>query len=189
MDGNVAPMPADWHFDPACATLQVHTDVDGAAGRFGHRLTIVIRTWQATVTFADDETPTAMSLTAQLDSLHVEHGTGGVTPLTPPERAVARSNALKTLGVRRFPTVNYQSDTISPTATGYRLAGVLSLHGRSHDQVVDVDVAQRDEVWSLTSTSEVSQRDFGIKPFSMMMGAMRVADVVTVTFEASAART
>lgn len=178
-------MAAQWVFGPADGALGVRTGVGGPAGRMGHRLTLAVTTWQARVSVGDDDVPVALSLTAELDSLTVDSGEGGVTPLTKPERATARSNALKTLNVRRFPTVTFDSAVIIATETGYRLTGTLSLHGRSLDHTVDVDVVKHGERWRLSSESEVRQSDYGIKPFSMMMGALRVADTVTVTFEAT----
>jgi polyisoprenoid-binding protein YceI len=93
-----------------------------------------------------------------------------------------RSNALKTLSAQRFPEVTFDAGTIEPTDTGYRLIGELEICGRRRDHTVDVTVADQ----KLSARTEVRQSDFGIKPYSMMMGSLRVADVVTVVFSASA---
>ncbi|CAN5278092.1 YceI family protein [soil metagenome] len=162
-------------------SLQVLTGVDGMAARMGHRLTLGVPSWHAELTWDGDQ-PSALTLTADVTSLVVESGEGGVTPLTAPERLVARSNALKTLETKRFPSVVFESSTIEPTDTGYRLTGALQLHGERRDHVVDVDVDGEE----VSARTEVRQSDFGIKPYSMMMGGLRVADVVTVVFRASA---
>lgn len=170
-----------WALDHSTGTLAVLTGVDGVAARMGHRLTIVMQTWHAEVTFSDD-LPAAVSVRVEVDSLKVDHGEGGVTPLTAPERAVARSNALKSLAVKRFPLITYTSETVEPTEAGYRLTGELEIHGQVREHVVDVAVLDQE----LTVRTEVRQSDFGVKPYSLMMGSLRVADTVTVTFSASA---
>jgi polyisoprenoid-binding protein YceI len=171
-----------WTFDGGSGSLQVLTGVDGTAARMGHRLTIGVPTWQAELTWEGDQ-PSALTLTADVAALVVESGEGGMTPLTAPERLVARSNALKTLSTKQFPRVTFESRAIDPTDTGYRLTGTLEIHGVRRDHTVDVAVVDE----QISARTEVRQSDFDIKPFSMMMGGLRVADAVTVVFSASAA--
>jgi hypothetical protein len=38
--------------------------------------------------------------------------------------------------------------------------------------------------WQLSCEADVRQTDFGVKPYSMLMGAMKVVDTVTVDFTA-----
>ena len=45
------------------------------------------------------------------------------------------------------------------------------------------------DVWRLSSETVVSQSDFGIKPYSQLLGALKVADDVTVSFTARGPRT
>jgi polyisoprenoid-binding protein YceI len=40
------------------------------------------------------------------------------------------------------------------------------------------------ETWQLSCEADVRQTDFGVKPYSMLMGAMKVVDTVTVAFTA-----
>ncbi|CAN5639360.1 YceI family protein [soil metagenome] len=166
--------------DSSTGTLQVLTGVDGVAARLGHRLTLVMQSWQGEVTWAG-ETPVAVAVSVDVASLKVDHGEGGVSPLTAPERVVARSNACKSLNAKRFPQITFTADTVDATADGYRLTGELEIHGRHREHVVDVTVTDR-----ISCRSEVRQSDYGIKPYSLMMGSLRVADVVTVVFSASA---
>lgn len=168
-------------FDSSTGTLHVLTGVDGVAARMGHRLTIAVNSWHATVAW-DGDKPSSLTLTADVDSLSVESGEGGVTPLSPPERLVARSNALKTLSVKRFPTIRFTSTAIEATTPGYRITGQLEICGRRREHVVDVAVNGNE----VSASSQVRQSDFGVKPYSMMMGSLRVADVVTVVLNASA---
>ena len=171
--------------DAASGELQVITGTAGPAAKMGHRLTLAMRSWQATVQWTG-KNPAAVELTVAVDSLQVLGGGGGVTPLTAPEKAVARSNALKSLDAKKFPRIRFTSEQISTTADGYRLEGRLEIHGTSRPQTVDVTA--HDDRTRLSAEVAVRQSDFGVKPYSLMMGALKVADEVTVRFNGTVSR-
>ena len=154
----------------------------------GHRLTIAMNSWRATVRWADDE-PAAVDLTVAVDSLEVLRGEGGVTPLSGPEKALARSNALKSLDANRFPDIRFRADAIERTGDDYRLTGTLQIHGTARPRVVDVRVQDRDTSWRICSEAEVRQSEFAVKPYSLLMGSVKVADAVIVVFAADVAKT
>lgn len=165
-------------------TLTLHTGVTGRAARMGHRLTITMKTWTITVDWDPDapNTPTAAKLVVDVDSFQVDSGEGGLTPLSGPEKGLVRGNALKTLDAKRFPTIEFDATGITKTADGYRLSGPLQIRGVTQPAEVDLTVTGGDDGWTLSCTAEVSHKDFGVKPYSMAMGAMKVADIVTVSF-------
>ena len=177
----------EWTLDASDGELLVKTDVAGRAARMGHRLTIALTTWEATVTWTADE-PAGVVLTADVDSLQVLRGEGGATPLLGPEKKVARSNALGVLQPDRFPQIRFHSDAISKTADGYRITGSLEIHGTDRECVVDLRVDDRGDTWQMASETEVRHSDFGMKPYSMFLGSMKVADAVTVLFTAEHAK-
>ena len=173
--------PLSPHFDAAHGELTLTTGVTGRAAKMGHRLTIVMESWRIDIDW-QDQTPVSAALVVDVDSLQVVAGQGGLTPLTSPEKAVARGNALKTLDAKKFPTIAFHAETITAVEGGYRLSGPLTIHGVSRPTEVDVTVDGR----RLSCTAEVSQQDFKIKPYSMALGSMKVADVVAVAFSAEA---
>ena len=173
-----------WTLDASDGQLQIKTGVTGRAARMGHRLTIAMSSWRGVVNWTGDE-PSSVTLDVDVDSLEILRGTGGVTPLSGPEKALARSNALKSLGARRFQTIGFRADDVQATADGYRLTGNLELHGVTKPHVVELTVDELDDSWRLTCESQVRQSEFGIKPYSMFMGSMKVVDDVTITFAAS----
>lgn len=169
--------------DPSDGELLVHTGVTGRAAKMGHRLTIRMDSWHVSVHWHGTQPRTA-ELTVDVDSLHVVRGEGGVTPLSGPEKALVRANALKVLDAKRFPQIRFDADDIEETHDGYRLTGTLEIHGRSNRHVVDVRVQDVGDSWRLSSDADVRHTEFGIKPYSMLMGAMKVADDVTVSLRA-----
>jgi polyisoprenoid-binding protein YceI len=169
-----------WILDPSDGELLVRTGVTGRAAKIGHRLTIALTSWQAEVSWNGSE-PAAVELTAEMDSLEVLMGQGGVKPLSAPEMALARSNALKSLDADQFARIRFYAGDIEKTGDGYRLTGTLEIHGKSRKRVIDLRVEDLGESWQLSSDAAVRQSDFGIKPYSMLMGSVKVVDEVKVS--------
>ena len=169
-----------WMFDASNGQLIVKTGVTGRASRMGHRLTIVMNAWQATVSWAGQE-PSGVDVNVDVKSLEVLRGEGGVTPLSGPEKALVRASALNTLAADRFAAIRFQADDIERTADGYRLTGTLEIRGRTRPRSINVRVEDLDDTWQVACATQVRQSEFGIKPSSMFMGSMKVADDVTVS--------
>jgi polyisoprenoid-binding protein YceI len=170
-----------WTLTAADGELLVHTAVAGRAAKIGHRLTIAMKRWQATVRWSGSE-PAAAKLTVDVDSLEVLHGEGGVTPLSGPEKVLVRSNALRQLDAGSFPQICFEAETIEKSGDGYRLAGTLQIRGKTRAQVIDLRTDDLGDAWRLSSQASVRQSDFGVKPYSLLMGSLKVADDVTVSY-------
>ncbi len=152
----------------------------------GHRLVIAMTRWRATVTWAGDE-PASAELAVKTDSFEVLRGEGGVKGLSGPEKALARSNALKSLDASHFPEIRFRADAaekIAETEDGYRLSGTLEIRGKSREHVIDLRTKDLGDSWRMSAESSVRQSDYGIKPYSLLMGSVQVADNVVVSFTA-----
>lgn len=176
-----------WTLTASDGELLVHTGVTGRAAKMGHRLTIAMRRWQATVSWTGDE-PVAAKLAVEVDSLEVLKGEGGLTPLSGPEKTLVRSNALRALGAGRFREIVFTAEAIEPREDGYRLNGTLRIHGKERDQVIDLRTEDLSGSWRMAGHADVRQSDFGVKPYSMLMGSLKVADEVSVSFSAQRAK-
>lgn len=178
-------------FDASHGQLRLATGVAGRAAKMGHRLTIAMERWQATVSWSG-ERPTAVALTVEVDSLRVLRGDGGLTPLTAPEKALIRTNARNCLDAGKYAVIRFESNSIESTDDGYRLAGTLEIRGKSKPHVIEVRVDQHQPQkhggsWRVDGETVVRHSDFGVRRYSMLMGAMQVADEVTVSFSAAVA--
>ena len=177
-------MSKTWTLDGSAGELLILTGVAGPAAKTGHRLTIAMRSWQATVDWRGKE-PAGATLSVAVDSLEVIKGEGGITPLGGPEKGIARSNALKSLDAKKFPEIRFTATEITKTADGYRLTGTAEIHGKSRPQSVDLTVQDHGKDWMMSAQISITQSDFGVKPYSLLMGAVKVADPVTINFTAS----
>ena len=119
-----------WSLDASDGELLLGTGVRGRAARMGHRLTIAMTRWHATVNWAGSE-PATVELVVETDSFEVLRGEGGVKGLSAPEKTLVRSNALKSLDASRFPrsASPQESSTRPPTGTG---SPAISRFGESH---------------------------------------------------------
>jgi polyisoprenoid-binding protein YceI len=172
-----------WTIGPADGELLLHTGVAGRAARMGHRLTIAMTRWRATISRAGSR-PVSAELVVEADSFEVLRGDGGVKGLTGTEKALVRSNALKSLSASRFPVIRYTAPVIDEVDDGYRLTGTLEIRGESRDHVIDVHTEDLGDSWRLSVESTIRQSDYGIKPYSLLMGTVQVADEVSLTFSA-----
>lgn len=173
-------MGTTWNLTAADGELLLHTDTAGRAARTGHKLTMRMHTWHARAEVDDDGHPISVELTVPVDSLEVIKGEGGLTPWTGVEAGTARKNALKSLDANDHPTIVYRSTAVARDGDVYRVSGDLTVHGvtRPHPLTVTADGQ------TFSAETVVTQTDFKIKPFSLMMGTVKVADTVRLTISA-----
>jgi len=115
-------------------------------------------------------------LTATIDatSLEVVHamrdGRAAPALLGPDAKAeIERTMAsAAVLDVKKYPRIVFRSTTIGPT----EVLGQLTLHGVTRE----VRLTRRER----TAELRLDQRDFGIKPYSALLGALRVKAEVVV---------
>jgi YceI-like protein len=87
-------------------------------------------------------------------------------------REIERTCARQVLEVNRFPEIAFTSSEVKPD----RVRGILSLHG-SH---LPGDFAVNRVDGRAVAEVELDVRPFGIRPYSAMLGALRVAPRVRV---------
>ncbi|MFL5928328.1 MAG: YceI family protein [Gaiellaceae bacterium] len=174
------PIPRGLHtFGPSSATLSVRTGRTGAAAKAGHDLLLHVTEWQATLEVADDSTPVALSLDADGGSLRVREGTGGMQALADDD--IASIEQTIDDDVLKRQRVAYRSASIRALGDG-RLAadGELTLVDETRPLTVELAVGG---AGALTASAVIKQSEWGIKPYSTLFGALKVADDVRVAFE------
>lgn len=172
---------------PADGTLTLHTTVEGKAAKMGHALTIELADWSATTVLDGDE-PTSVTLRARLASLTVVKGDGGVKALSDKDKQSIRDNALGSLKAAQHPDVTFTSSSAAPSDGGWDLAGDLAVAGVARPTSVHVDVTAAGERLALLATVPVVQTEHGVKPYSAMLGGLKVGDRVEVRLTATVAR-
>jgi polyisoprenoid-binding protein YceI len=172
--------PGRYALGPDLGQIRLRTTRAGIASRIGHDLLLAVPSWSGQLTVAADPEGLSLELHLDLGSLAVVAGTGGAATLSGNDRRAIVKNALEVLAVRRYPTATFATTGSVALEAGGRLLGTLSLHGRTRALPLVVErLAPR--AWRGTAT--VRQSDFGIKPYSAFLGALRLADPVAVEAE------
>ena len=178
---------SSWSLTAADGELRILTGVAGRAAKMGHRLTIGMKSRQGHGPLVGGE-PTSAGVDRRRRLSGGARRRRRLTPLAGPEKGVARSNALKSLDAPRSFRRSASPPPTSPqrrTATG---SPAISRSTASRPQTVDVTVDDRGDALGLSAQVRLMQSDFGVKPYSLMMGALKVADEVTIDFSATCSR-
>ena len=167
--------------------ITLRTSRDGLAAQAGHDLTIDAARWSGELVLADDLAPASLDVRIDMGALVVRAGSSGIKPLSDKDKREIAVTARKVLTSDRYPEARFAATSFDagPAGTGV-IAGTLSLAGQSRP--VRLDVSQS-EPGHYRATTTVRQTDFGIKPYSGFLGALKVADPVQVEVELDLSQT
>jgi len=165
---------------PANATLSVRTGRSGAAAKAGHDLLIDVTEWSATIVVRDEPAAATLELTANPSSLRVREGTGGMQALGEEDL----DNIHQTIDdeVLRRRTISFRSRSaeLAPGEGLIRAEGELELFGNSRPIAFNLRISADGAV---AATAVVKQSEWGMKPYTALFGALKVADEVEVVLE------
>ena len=171
--------PGRYTLGPQHGQLLVHTKRSGAAAKAGHDLELEVTDWSGTVEVGEE---TSLTLTADSRSLRVRQGTGGMQALDEGDK----DNIRQTIDdeVLKGTPIEFRSRSVETSADGnhLRVEGDLELAGTTAPVSFELTVAQQGRVMG---TATVRQTEWGMKPYSALFGALKVADEVGVTVDAA----
>lgn len=173
--------PGRHELGPDNATLQVKTYREGMVSKAGHDLVIDVTSWKATVTSGEDSRPVSMELSADPRSLRVRDGHGGAKPLSDNDRGDITKNIDKKVLVGQ--PIDFRSTAVErPGEDGrLRVSGELRLGGAVRPMSFDLSMGPDGHV---EGTVPLKQSEWGIKPFTALMGALKVRDDVEIVVDA-----
>ncbi len=169
---------------PATGALMLHTGRTGFGAMAGHDLVIEVTRWDGTVRI-DAERIEASEVEVVVDatSLEVREGKGGAVPLLAINKSEIAKAINKALSTKKHPEIRFRSTAVTRTADGFALHGDVTITGatRPAELTVSIDIVSGQPRGTVTTT--VVQSHFGVKPYSAMLGALRVRDEVEVRAE------
>ncbi len=175
------PIQAGRHLlGPDDATLSVRTKRAGPAARAAHDLLIRVTSWEAELVLGEDAAGTSMELAADSGSLRVVEGTGGMQTLGDDD--IAKIHQTIDHEVLRHLDIRFRSTRVEAGAgAGHlRVEGDLTLAGRTGPIAFDLAI---DDAGAVTATAKVTQSTWGMKPYSALLGTLKVKDEVEVVLE------
>ncbi|MBL8914215.1 MAG: YceI family protein [Archangium sp.] len=155
-------------YDASQAELLVFTFKEGILSAMAHDLKLRATTLEL------ETTETSVKLKVDASSLRVVSPMkdGAENPSALPRMLYAeieKNTAGDVLNAKKFPAITFESTALSET----QVIGKLTLHGTTRELT-----GKR----TAKNTAEFSfdQRDFGIKPYSAMLGTLKVKPEVTI---------
>ena len=154
---------------------------DGLAAQAGHDLTIEATRWSGELGVNDELSPVGLEVRVDLGALVVREGTGGVKPLTDRDRREIAVTMRKVLGAGQHPEAVFAADKFRPDADGGgEISGTLTLRGQARPLRLQV---KQTGTGRYHAETQVVQSNYGIKPYTAFLGALRVRDAVDVAVE------
>jgi polyisoprenoid-binding protein YceI len=164
---------------PENGCLSVRTGRSGAAAKAGHDLVIDVTTWHATLEVGDDPASTSIAFEAEPTSLRVREGSGGIQALGDDDKVSIQQTIDEDVLKRQ--AIAFRSTAVRPTPDGSRISveGELTFVGNARPIAFELTVGAEGK---LSGSAVIKQTDWGIKPYSALFGALKVADEVEVVF-------
>ncbi len=171
--------PGTYALEPPDARLTIRTSRRGAASKAGHDLLIEVQTWGATVQLAPDPAQSVLELNADSRSFKVLEGTGGVKPLGEKDKAgIAQTVNDEIL---KGTPITFRSTAVRPDEDSrFHVTGDLELANGISLIAFDLIVGDGGRV---SGSATVTQSEWGIKPYTALFGALKLADDVQVAVE------
>jgi hypothetical protein len=161
---------------PDDGTLSVRTGRTGTVAKAGHDLLIHVTTWSAALELGDEP---SLALDADATSLRVREGTGGMKALDADDLANIETTIDDEVLLRR--DIRFRSTRVERTDGGLGVQGDLTLAGTTRPIAFDLAVDGE----RVTGAAVVKQTEWGMKPYSALFGALKVADEVRVEVDAT----
>jgi polyisoprenoid-binding protein YceI len=169
-----------YRLGPDDGTLSIQTGRKGAAAKAGHDLVIEVTAWEGTLRVGDDPSDTSVELEADATSLHVRQGTGGMQSLGDDDKANIRTTIHDE--VLKGHAIAFRSTAVTGAGGQLTVEGELTLAGTTRPLAFDLAVGDDGR---LSGAAVVKQTDWGMKPYSTLFGALKVADEVRVEIDAA----
>lgn len=162
---------------PDHGLLTISTGTAGPAARAGHALTIAATRWDAVLILAGRSGDSSLTLSVDPGSFVVLEGRGGANPLGDDDKlgiaTTIREEILGTTPIRFTSTAVQRRDPEGQLS----VSGKLELAGISRP--IEFGVTLSDD-GRLTASATLRQTEFGIKPYSVLFGTLKVADEVSI---------
>jgi polyisoprenoid-binding protein YceI len=150
---------------------------DGLLARLAHDLKLQVERFSIEV----DETTRQIKATFDPSSIQVVcaqiDGRDDSSTLSKGDKKKIYDNVTKdVLHTRKHPEIRFDSTNVAESGDGFAVEGTLQMHGKSRS----IQTSVRADGDRLVAELELHQPDFGIKPFTAALGALKVKPDVVV---------
>lgn len=166
---------------PENASIHLKTYRQGMAAKAGHDLVMEVTRWDGALAVTEGGAQSTVALTADPGSLEVREALHGVKPLSDKDRADIKKNTHEK--VLRGAPIRFRSSAIEASGEDGQVAvtGELEIAGETRPICFGLSI-QPDG--AIEGGVTVTQSEWGIKPYSALMGTLKVRDAIDVVFAA-----
>jgi polyisoprenoid-binding protein YceI len=169
---------------PPHAECIVVTRREGLLAGLGHDLELAVARFDVRI----DEAKRTVDASFDAASLRVvrafRDSPENTSSISDADRRTIEDNLRRdVLETNRHPEVRFRSTRVVDAGDGFDVTGRLTLHGKEREIVVPMRRAGDRYVGEVT----LRQPDFGIKPYAVLLGAIKVRPEVTVRISVPAA--
>lgn len=178
-----------YRLDNAESSVWILVDKEGPLASFGHRHVIEVGHLEGfasvspgAATRADVRFPvTSLEVDRPAALKHLDIG----EKLSDADRKGTRKHMLgeSVLDAKHYPWVNFRIDIADTRAGSVPLKAAIRLHGEQHSLSLTAVLAHPARQWTVTGSFPIKQTRFGITPYSIMLGALRVKDQIEIRYD------
>jgi hypothetical protein len=184
-----------YRIDPGRSQVLIRVHRAGSLARLGHNHIVASRDVQGYVLLAEDPDRSRADLYLPVARLVVDDpdlraaaGEGFAYPLEPHDVEATRRNMLgeKVLDAAHHPFLQLAISVRERGEAQWLLNTAIALRGRTTRLTAPARVEENEAGLLASGRLEVSQRDLGLTPFSVLGGALQVRDRLDVTYRLTA---
>ena len=169
--------------DVTASKLTLWTYREGLLSRVAHDLSIQATEFLAPLTVEGDRVRVDVRVNVRDLKVQGQVKDGEVRPLSDSDHAEIEKNlTTKVLDASRHPELSYRGEG-RREGDRARLQGELTLRGTSRPLALEGTLEDDEQGFRITGAVRFRQTDWGIKPYSALMGALKVKDELRVSWD------
>ena len=155
----------------------------GIASGFAHDHIMSVEDFKGQVVY-DEKNPSKSSVFIKVEAKSLKVMDAKVKASD--KRKIKKSmDSEEVLNVKKYPKITFKSTKVEVKSASQNLlkvTGKMSLFGRTRTISFPVTVRRKGGKLTATGAFKLRQTDYGMKPYSALLGAIKVKDVVDVKF-------
>ncbi|WP_157994245.1 YceI family protein [Peristeroidobacter agariperforans] len=186
-----------YQIDPQASVLHIFVYRGGTFARLGHNHVMTSKSVQGRVWMRSQFASSGFELSFPVANLIVDDpdarraaGTDFPPDIPDADKEGTRKNMLRkeVLDGESYPNVTVKSATVEGSVQAPKITARITIKNASRDVVVPATIVMNGERLTASGEFEILQTDFGMKPFSVALGALEVQDRLRVRFNLVAAK-
>lgn len=191
-----APLPPEagatlYQIDPQASVLHIFVYRGGTLARLGHNHVMTSKSVTGRVWMRSAFPGSGFELSFPVADLIVDDpdarraaGSDFPPEIAASDKEGTRKNMLRkeVLDAETYPNVTVKSATVDGSLQAPKITARITIKDASRDVVVPVSIVMNGERLTASGEFDILQTDFGMKPFSVGLGALEVQDRLHVRF-------